>query len=74
MIENAKYGKQLEYYFSLFPREKFHITFYEDVVANPEQVMQDIYTFLGIDSNFIAPSTRRDVNETGAKKLNIHES
>ncbi len=69
MIENAMYGKQLEYYFSLFPRENFHITFYEDVVVNPEQVMRDIYTFLNIDPNFVAPSTRCDVNETGAKKI-----
>jgi hypothetical protein len=69
MIENAKYGKQLEYYFSLFPREQFHIMFYDDVVADPAGVIKNVYEFLGVDTSFVAPSLDRGVNETGAKKI-----
>lgn len=69
MIENGKYGKQLQYYFSLFPREHFHIMFYEDVVADPTGLIKDLYRFVGIDENFVPPSLLRGVNETGSKKI-----
>ena len=69
MIENGMYGKQLQYYFSLFPREKFHIMFYEDVVADPALLIKNLYKFLGIDDTFVPPTLHRGVNETGAKKI-----
>lgn len=69
MRETALHGAQLANYLELFPKSQIHTLLYDDVRADPEKVMRDIYMFLGIDENFVAPSTHRGVNETGDKRI-----
>jgi hypothetical protein len=69
MKENALHAQQFSHYVTLFPKNQIHIIFYDDVLQDPEKVLSDTYKFLGIDESFIAPSARRDVNETGNKRI-----
>lgn len=69
MKENALHAQQFSHYVALFPKEQIHVIFYDDILENPEKVLAETYEFLGVDSTFIAPSIRRDVNETGNKRI-----
>jgi Sulfotransferase family len=47
------YGAQLSRYFESFERRKIRIYIYDDLVARPLEVVQDIFGFIGVDPNFV---------------------
>ena len=49
-LELGFYGEQLERYLALFPASQLEIVFYEDLVANPAQITQHLWRFLGVDA------------------------
>lgn len=53
------YYRQLKPYYELFAPEQIKIHLYEDFVAEPVAVMQDIFQFLGVDNNFIPDMSRK---------------
>ena len=53
------YYNQLKPYYELFAPEKIKIYLYENFVAEPVAVMQDIFRFLEIDDNFIPDMSRK---------------
>lgn len=61
------YYKQLKRYFELFPKENIKVLLFEDVVKNPTTTTQEIFSFLGVDSNFI-PDTKQKTNVSGTPK------
>lgn len=52
------YYQHLNKYFSLFPPENINITLLDDVKRNPQKTIQQVYSFLEVDSNFIPPSLK----------------
>jgi hypothetical protein len=44
------YARHLEYWFKIFPREKFLLLLTEDLQVNPEGVARQVFEFLGVDS------------------------
>ena len=44
----GEYGRLLEGYYDLFPRERILILFTEDLANEPREVLQRIYEFLGV--------------------------
>ena len=48
-IEKGFYGKQLEQYLELFPKENILVLLYEDLINQPEQLYSRIFSFLKID-------------------------
>lgn len=51
-IDRGNYYKYLCKYFEFFPRDNIHITLLYDIMNSPEQVVSDLYKFLGVDQNF----------------------
>jgi hypothetical protein len=47
------YYAQLKPYFEQFDNEQIRIYLYEDLMANPVSVMQDIFRFLEVDDKFV---------------------
>jgi hypothetical protein len=47
------YAAQLRPYFDLFKREQLRIYLYEDYVADPVGLMQNIFRFLSVDDSFV---------------------
>jgi hypothetical protein len=57
------YAAQLRLYFDLFKREQIRIYLYEDYVADPVGLMQDIFRFLNVDDSFVPDvSVRHNVS------------
>lgn len=57
-----EYYRHLRHYINVFGRDRIHITFYKDLVTNPQQYIQSIYRFLGVDSAFVPPALHDRVN------------
>ncbi len=65
--EKGYYAKQLEPYYSLFPKENIKILLFEDLIKNPIETSQEIFKFLNVDDSFI-PDTRGKTNVSGIPK------
>lgn len=52
-LERGFYAAQLEPYLRLFPRERVAIYLYDDLVADPERLFRDLFSFLGVDPGFV---------------------
>ena len=55
-------------YLKLFSRDRFHFIVYDDIAARPQQVLQALFLFLGIDKGFRPPSLHEKVNIRKAPK------
>ena len=53
-LAQGRYLEMLRRWFGLFPREQFHIVASEDFYADPDRVVNDVWSFLGL-----APSLLR---------------
>ena len=47
------YGAQLSRYFELFDRDQIRVYIYDDFVARPLNIVQDIFAFIGVDAGFV---------------------
>jgi hypothetical protein len=63
-VEHGFYSTQVARYLSLFPRDQFLFTVYEDIRDDPVAFMQTIYRFIGVSPSFRPPSASRRVNES----------
>jgi hypothetical protein len=52
-MQIGRYHEHLSRYFDRFPREQIHILLFDDLKRNALGVVQDVYTFLGVDSQFV---------------------
>ena len=60
--EQGYYATHIESYLQYFDLNNFHIVSYDDVVADPRRIMADLFTFLGVDSDFVPPTLFKRIN------------
>jgi Sulfotransferase domain len=56
-LDTGYYAIQLQRYFALFPRDRFKIMIFEEVVTNPQRHCADLFEFLGVN-----PSEAGDIS------------
>lgn len=56
------YYNKLDFLFRKFGRDSVLVLILEDGMRDPKPFIQSIYSFLGVDRSFIAPSLRRRIN------------
>lgn len=61
------YHVQLRRYFDRFDKSQIKVYLYEDLEASPEDLIQDIFEFLGVDENF-TPSILKKYNISGSPR------
>lgn len=66
LLKPARYWQQLQYWLQHFAAEQLLVLVYDDLVAQPETVLQRTFAFLGVDSTFVPPSTR--VRDTSVRQ------
>ena len=57
----SRYGEQLEYMFSLFPREQVLVIRYRQLVDEPAKTLDEIFTFLGAEPGLVTEIPRENV-------------
>lgn len=63
-IWRGMYGAQLGHLFEQWPREQVFVGLFERGVEEPEDLLADLYRFLGLDPSFVPPDLNRRVNES----------
>ncbi len=66
-INNGLYCKHLQRYLEYFPLSAFHFVWFDDIVRQPDKVLEELFTFLGVDSTFKPPGMYGKSN--AAKKV-----
>lgn len=61
------YSQQLSRFYEHFDRDQIRVYLYDDFAENPVRLVQDIFDFLGVDSQF-TPDMRYRVNVSGVQK------
>ena len=56
-LNSGFYFRHLTRAMSLFPKDQLRIFLFEDLVADAQKVMTDVYGFLGVDNTFMLPTT-----------------
>lgn len=67
LINEGFYYQKLKPYFDNFPRENFRVYLYEDFISKTDEVVKDIFEFLGVDSE-VKVGTDVVYNKTGKVK------
>ena len=62
VIGQGLYAEQLDRYLAHFKREQMLICIYEDIARNPQTFISSVYTFLGIDADFIPSLLHQKIN------------
>ncbi len=62
-----RYAEQLSRYFAIFPKQQFLIRTYEDFQDKPNEVLKDIFGFIGVDVGF-KPDMSQKLNAGGVPK------
>ena len=62
--ERSLYHAQLKVWFDSFPREQIRVYLNEDLRDNPQSLMRDLFTFIGVDPAF-RPETNVVHNRSG---------
>ena len=57
----GRYGEQLQYLFTLFPREQVLVLRYRRLVDEPAQTLDEICAFLGVEQGVLAEIPRHNV-------------
>ena len=67
------YFEHLSRYLEVFDRRQMRIHLYDDLVADPEGLVRDVYTFLGVDESFVPDLSQRH-NPTRLPKNRLLDS
>ena len=59
-LAQSRYLDMLPRWFSLFPREQFHITASEDFYADPDRCVNEIWRFLGLEPRKLLSRTKHN--------------
>jgi hypothetical protein len=61
-ILNGKYKKYLEVIFQKFEQDKLRIIFYDDIITSPEDVLTEVFSFIGVDAEFKSTYSSEKIN------------
>lgn len=67
--QGGYYYKQLKRYFDKFDRQQIKIYLFDDLKSKPLGVVQDVFSFLGVDNTFIPDLTYRNVSNNPKIKV-----
>lgn len=67
-VKRGNYAEQLDGYYGLFPSEKIKVFIFEEMIANPEEALDELAQFLGVRSEGFREANHHEV-ENGAARL-----
>ena len=67
LIQEGFYFRHLSRFYELFPAEQIKVILYDDFRQDPQQVLEDIYSFIGVSGGF-TPDLSVELNKSGFVK------
>jgi len=71
-LEIGLYAQQVRRYLDRFPREQIRIYWYEEAWRQPEQLLADVFTFLGVDASFKSDTSQRMLGRRAPRFAALH--
>ena len=68
-VYNSKYYTQLKQYLPFYPESNILITTLEELNAQPQQILQEVFRFLEVDESFYHPDYTQKFHASGEKRL-----
>ena len=68
------YYDYLKIYYDLFPEKNIHVILFDDIKSNPEFVIEQLYSFLGVRKDFIPQTLKGKVVPTRVPRSKIIHS
>jgi hypothetical protein len=68
-VQFGEYGRILTEYLYWFPQQQLKIIFHDHLRHDPENVMQNLFRFLGVDAGFCSPVFRQTFHQSGRRRL-----
>lgn len=73
LIDCSLYGAKLEEFLDYFDRSQFFITTYDSIKENPLKVLEDTYSFVGVDQKFIPSVLHKRIGKTISPRSRLLE-
>lgn len=67
-VHNGRYYTHLKRYFDTFGSDQIRVYLMEDLKADPETLLRDVYQFLGVDADFLPDFSQRFNVSAGTTK------
>ena len=64
LLDFSNYYLQLSSFHKFFPRERFFVFSFEEMISKPNEIISTIYDWIGVDNNFLPPSLYQAHNVT----------
>lgn len=61
-VDGSMYSRPLRKWLKHFPRERIFVMVLEDLASSPEEKTKELFSFLGVDSDFTPASLNKKVN------------
>lgn len=74
LLTKGLYADSIEYLRLTFGEENVLVTFKEDIDLNPRMVLDEVYSFLQVDSNYTPPLMSKNVSQGGIPKSRMFET
>jgi hypothetical protein len=68
-VTSGEYGRILSAYYRLFPSDQLLVFFTEELKHQPETVLQSVFQFLGVDTDFEPSNLGKVYHKGGSKRL-----
>ncbi len=70
--QKGYYYEQLKRYYDIFDRQQIKVYLYEDLRNNSIELIQNIYSFVGVDDTFVPDLSKKNVSGTPKSRL-VHD-
>ena len=67
-LEQGRYATHLKNWLRCFPKEQILVVFMEDVISDPVGTARDVYTFLGVDVDYVPEQSSKKYNRSFANR------
>jgi hypothetical protein len=68
----GRYAEHLGRFRSCFPPDQIRVCFYDDYKANPKAVLRDVFSFLGVDADYVVDTRIRHNVTLGPRFPGLH--
>ncbi|MEM7375762.1 MAG: sulfotransferase domain-containing protein, partial [Bacteroidota bacterium] len=73
LVTEGFYAKHLVKFYETFPKDRIKVFFYDDLRKSVDDLLKELYEFLGVDSTFV-PDTSQQLNKSGfIKNRAVHQ-
>jgi len=67
-ITRGEYGRAIGNFLEVFPREQVLVIFAEDLDRDPAAVLREIFSFVGVDAEFVPPNVGERYRRAGEQR------